>query len=228
MVQPRKTTIDTLIISDIHLGDRSTRCHEVLKVLNNYSYERLILNGDILNGLFFNRLHAEHWDILSKFRKLSKHCEVVWLHGNHDAAADILSRLLGITVRDKYVWHSADKKFLAIHGHQFDRFLHDNIIISHLAFFFYDWLKRINPDGYIIRQIKKRSQTWKRNSFEVARGALRLGRLMAVDFVFCGHTHVISTAENGGVKYYNTGSWIEKPSAFVTITGNEVKLIRVD
>lgn len=228
MAQARKTTIDTLIISDIHLGDKLTRCREILEVLNNYNYKRLILNGDILNGLLFKRLHAEHWEVLSKLRKLSKHCEVVWIHGNHDAAANILSRLLGVTVRNKYVWTSAGKKFLAIHGHQFDRFLHDNIIISRLAFFFYDWLKRINPEGFIIRQIKKRNQTWKRNSVEVAKGALRLGRSLKVDYVFCGHTHIINKAESGGLEYYNTGAWVEKPSAFITIFGSEVKLIQVD
>lgn len=228
MAQPRKTAIDTLIISDIHLGDRSTRSSEVLEVLNNYSYQRLILNGDILNGLQFKRLHAEHWDILSKLRKLSKGCEVVWVHGNHDAASDILSSLLGLKVLNRYVWSSADKKFLAIHGHQFDRFLHDNIIISRLAFFLYDWLKHSSPDGYIIRQIKKRNRTWKRNSVEVAKGALRLARSLKVDYVFCGHTHIINTAEERGIKYYNTGSWVDRPSAFITITGSEVKLIQVD
>jgi UDP-2,3-diacylglucosamine pyrophosphatase LpxH len=173
-------------------------------------------------------LRAEHWEILSKLRRLSKNHEVIWLHGNHDAAANILSRLLGITVRDKYIWHSAGKKFLAIHGHQFDRFLHDNIIISHVAFFLYDWLKRFNPNGYFVGLIKKRSQTWKRNSAEVAKGALRLGRFLAVDYVFCGHTHIINTVENYGIKYYNTGSWVEKPSAFITVAGDEVRLIQVD
>lgn len=228
MSQPQKITIDTLIVSDLHLGDKLTRCQEVLKILNNYSYKRLILNGDILDGLLFKRLHTEHWNILSKLRKLSKDCQVVWLHGNHDAAPEILSRLLGLSVHNKFIWESAGKKFLAIHGHQFDRFLHNNIIISRLAFFVYYWLRRFNPDGYIIRLIKERSQTWKRNSFEVAKGALKLGEAKAVDYVFCGHTHIIDTAENNGIKYYNTGSWLEKPSAFITITGSEVKLIQVN
>lgn len=228
MAQLKKIIVDTLIISDIHLGDRMTRSSEALEVLNNYSYKRLILNGDILNGLQFKRLHAEDWAILSKLRELSKICEVVWVHGNHDAASDILSSLLGLKVLNRYVWHSADKKFLAIHGHQFDRFLHDNIIISRLAFFLYDWLKHLSPDGYIIRQIRKRNRTWKRNSLEVAKGALRLARSLKADYVFCGHTHIINTAEKGGVKYYNTGSWVERPSGLITIAGDEVKLIQVD
>jgi predicted phosphodiesterase len=227
MVQ-EKIIVDTLIISDIHLGDSLTRCREILEVLNSYNYKNLVLNGDILNGLQFKRLSTEHWNILSKFRKLSRRCDVIWVHGNHDAASHILSRLLGIKVRDKFVWRSAGKKFLAIHGHQYDRFMHDNIIISRLAFFLYYWLKRINPEGYIIRLIKKRSQTWKRNSVEVAKGALRLGRLLGADYVFCGHTHIIDTAEDHGVKYFNTGSWIEKPSGYITIVGSEVRMMQVE
>ena len=107
-------------------------------------------------------------------------------------------------------------------------FLHDNIIISRLAFSFYDWLKHHYPEGYIIRQIKKRNRTWKRNSAEVAKGALRLARSLKADYVFCGHTHIINTAQAGGIKYYNTGSWVEKPSGLITITGAEVKLIQID
>ena len=116
-----KISIDALIISDTHLGDGSTRCDEVLKVLDKYDFKTLILNGDILNGLSFKRLSSGHWNILSQFRKLSKNHQVVWIHGNHDASSDILSRLLGVAVRNKFVWEAGGKKFLAIHGHQFDR-----------------------------------------------------------------------------------------------------------
>ena len=228
MDQLKKNIIDTLIISDIHLGDRLTRSEEIIKVLNYYSYKRLILNGDILNGLSFKRLQSEHWNILSKLRKLSNDCQVIWVHGNHDAASDILSRLLGISVHNKFVWEESGKKFLAIHGHQYDRFINDNIIISRIAFFIYDWLKRFSPNGYIVKLIKTRSQTWKRNVLEVARGALRLGQAQGADYVFCGHTHIIDTDETNGVKYFNTGSWVDHPSGFITISGDQVKLVQID
>ena len=95
MDQKSKIKIDTLILSDIHLGSFSTRCKEVLEVLRKYEYKKLILNGDILDGLHFHRLNTAHWEILSKFRKLTATCEVVWVHGNHDAKPSVLSKLLG-------------------------------------------------------------------------------------------------------------------------------------
>jgi len=94
----------TLVISDIHLGDSTTRCQELFDVLSKYSYDRLILNGDILDGLRFTRFNTKHWKILSKLRKLSKKCDVIWVHGNHDAASHVLSKLLGLKVCNKYFW----------------------------------------------------------------------------------------------------------------------------
>jgi len=217
-----KQKIDTLILSDFHLGNKSTRCFEVLNVLDRYKYDQLILNGDIIDGLRFRRLHTEHWRILSKIRKLSKNCEVIWIHGNHDAAANILSQLLGIKVRNKYIWEAGDKKFLAIHGHQYD-----NLIISYFAFVFYYLIKRVDTTGYLVNYIKRHNGTWHRDSLEVAKGALRLGRNLGADYVFCGHTHLIYETQNQGVKYYNTGSWTEKPSGYITIAGEKVVLNKI-
>lgn len=219
-----KVKIDTLIISDTHLGENATRCIELLSILRKYDFKRLILNGDIVDGLHFQRFHSEHWDILSEFRKLSKQSEVIWIHGNHDAAAHILSRLLGVKVFNKYIWQEGGKRFLVIHGHQYDRFMNDNLIISYVAFAAYRFLKRIDKTEYIVNLIRNRSKTWQRNSQEVAKGALRLARMLNCDYVFCGHTHQIHKAEKWGVKYFNSGCWVEKPSGYIAISAEKVSL----
>lgn len=218
-----KNKIDTLIISDTHLGDNSARCLEIIELLKKYQFKKLILNGDIVNGLNFNRFHSEHWQVLSMFRGLSKKCEVVWIHGNHDGAAKILSKLLGIKVCNKYIWESKGKRLLAIHGHQFDRFINNNFFLSHIAFGIYRFLKKIDKTELIINFIKKR-KTWMRNSFGVEQGALAFGKMHHVDYVFCGHTHQIREGKKWDIKYFNTGCWVEKPSACVIITGDKIIL----
>ena len=223
-----KKKIDTLIISDTHLGDNSTRCRILLEVIRKYEFKRLILNGDIVDGLHFQRFSSEHWDILSEFRKLSKKSEVIWIHGNHDAAADILSRLLGVKVLNKYIWEESGKKFLVIHGHQFDRFLNNNIIISYVAFAAYRFLKKFIKAEYLVNLIRNRSKTWKRNSLEISKGALRLARMLNCDYVFCGHAHQTYKSEKWGIKYFNSGCWVEKPSGYITILGNEVVAHQAD
>ncbi len=223
-----KIKIDCLIISDIHLGDSTARCREVLEVLRKYDYDKLILNGDIVDGLRLERWTPEHWGVFSKLKRLSKKCEVVWIHGNHDASNYILSRLLGLRVRNRYVWKYGRKKFLAIHGHQYDRYLNNNYIASQIAYIFYSFIKNIDYNGILANLIRNRSAVWERGSLEVAKGALRLGRLLMADYVFCGHTHKIHSEEGRGIKYFNTGSWVEKPSAYITITGDQVELHKID
>jgi hypothetical protein len=50
---------------------------------------------------------------------------------------------------------------------------------------------------------------WLRLSGKVAAGALTYGTQHGVDCIFCGHTHVAMQAERNGIRYYNSGSWID-------------------
>lgn len=226
--KPKKIKISTLIISDIHLGDKTTRSQEILDVLAKYQCHRIILNGDILDGLNFERLHVDHWKILTALRKLSDSCEVVWIHGNHDGASQLLSRILGLKVYDEYLWEEKGKRFLALHGHQFDRFLINDLFLSHVAFSLYYFLKIVNPRGNILSVFKKRNHYWQRNSRRVASGALRYAMDKDADYVFCGHTHMTGVVKKNGVEYFNTGSWVEKPTAYVVIKEGKVALEKID
>jgi len=223
-----KIKIDTLIISDIHLGGFKIRSKELLEVLKKYEYKKLILNGDILNGLKFNRLNTAHWEVLSKFRKLTATCEVVWVHGNHDARPSVLTKLLGIKVYNYYIWESNNKKFLAIHGHQFDKFLIDNYILSHVIYSLYNFLKLVDIKSKIAKYLKDNNKTWKRSSVDVAKKAIAFARVMGVDCVFCGHTHKILEKNKKNINYYNDASWNESPSGYITISKAVVKMHRVD
>jgi len=225
MTTKQKIKIDCLIISDLHLGDEFTRCDELILVLRKYKFDKLILNGDVLNGLNFRRLHSEHWNVLSEFRKLSKTCEVIWTHGNHDDMAGDIFNLLGIRTVRNYSWQASGKTYLAFHGHIFDRFLNNNLIVSSVAFGMYNLIKKIDHLGAVSEFVHNHNKTWKRNSIEVAKGALRFAVLKQANYVFCGHTHQIYTTEKWGVKYYNTGAWNEKESAYITIADGKVELI---
>src|SRR2546430_9417476 len=121
---------DTVIISDLHLGSDVSRARAALSVLKGTYFRRLILLGDIFHDLNFRRLKKEHWQFLSYIRKLSnpkRNVEVVWVEGNHDLGlSDLMSHLVGIPVYQQYMWDYRGKSYLAIHGHQFDRFVINN------------------------------------------------------------------------------------------------------
>src|SRR5215469_14862027 len=125
---------DTIIISDLHLGSEVGRASAALSMLKSASFNRLILLGDIFSDLNFGRLKKEHWRFLGYIRKLSnpkRDVEVVWVEGNHDRGlSQLMSHLVGIRVYQEYVWDYGGIRHLAIHGHQFDRFVSRNRVLS--------------------------------------------------------------------------------------------------
>ena len=130
--------IDTLIISDIHLGSEVSRSDMVIEIITFYDFKRLILNGDVFDDLNFKRLNKFDWKLLSLLRKISnpkRGKEVIWVAGNHDGASEILSHLLGVQVYEEYSWDYEGKKIIAIHGHQFDKFISENVILNGSRFF---------------------------------------------------------------------------------------------
>ena len=90
--------LDTIIVSDIHLGSDVSRSKRLVELLRLLSFKRLILNGDVFDDLNFKRLTRDDWKFLSFIRKTSnpkKGIDVVWVVGNHDGGvAEILTHFL--------------------------------------------------------------------------------------------------------------------------------------
>lgn len=217
-----KIQVDTLIISDIHLGSEVSRPAQVRKMLESYRFKRLILLGDIFDDLNFHRLKKEHWNLLSYIRKLSnpdKNIEVIWVEGNHDEGLiDIMSHLIGIKVYNDFIWKQNGKKFIAIHGHQFDRFLNENVVISSVSSFIYNKIQKYDRKNQTIsRFIKRRSKGWLRLSRKVADRAIEYAKKKNLDTIICGHTHQNLHKKDQGINYYNTGCWTDIPSTYITI-----------
>jgi metallophosphoesterase superfamily enzyme len=143
---------DTLILSDVHLGAEMSRARDANRMLKENSFRRLILLGDIFADLNFGRLKKEHWQFLGTIRKLSnpkRNVEVVWVEGNHDhGLTDIMSHLVGVKVFQEYEWEYAGLRHIAIHGHQFDRFVVNNVRFNYLfGTLAYLWLQKLDLKG---------------------------------------------------------------------------------
>ncbi|MBK6771019.1 MAG: UDP-2,3-diacylglucosamine diphosphatase [Ignavibacteria bacterium] len=217
-----KIHIDTIIVSDIHLGSEVSRPSQVIDMLQSYKFNRLILLGDIFDDLNFRRLKKEHWNLLSFIRKLSnpdRNTEVIWVEGNHDEGLiDIMSHLMGVKAYKEFSWIYRNRKFLAIHGHQFDRFLNENIIVSAVSSFIYNKIQKYDRENQTIsRFIKKKSKGWLRLSLKIADRAIEHCRRQNADVIICGHTHQSLFKKVSGAEYYNTGCWTDIPSSYITI-----------
>jgi UDP-2,3-diacylglucosamine pyrophosphatase LpxH len=220
---------DTLILSDLHLGSEVSRADDATRMLKQNHFRRLILLGDIFSDLNFRRLTKEHWKFLSYIRKLSnpkRGVEVVWVEGNHDQGlTEVMSHLVGVKVYEEYAWDFAGRRHLAIHGHQFDRFLVNNWLLSNVNTFLHLLLQKLDFKGkWFSRLVDRLGTRWLRLSAKVASGAMSHAHLRQAQRIFCGHTHVALFREKDGIEYYNAGSWTDSTPTFLTIDADGVRI----
>jgi len=219
---PKTRYVDTLIISDVHLGSEVSRSKALLELLKRFRFRRLILLGDIFDDLNFKRIKRDQWNLISHIRLLSnpkREVEVVWVVGNHDEMlADVMASLVGIETKEEYVWTYRGETYFAIHGHQFDSFLKNNWLISEAATLFYNFLQKLDRKTHrFSRYVKKMSKQWLRVSRKIAEGAVAHSKRYGARYVFCGHTHQELHWTIDGVEYYNSGCWTSIPSAYIAI-----------
>jgi UDP-2,3-diacylglucosamine pyrophosphatase LpxH len=220
---------DTLILSDLHLGSEVSRAEDATRMLKQHDFRRLILLGDIFSDLNFRRLTKEHWKFLGYIRKLSnpkRGIEVVWVEGNHDQGlTEVMSHLVGVRVYQEYLWEFAGLRHLAIHGHQFDRFLVNNWLLSSLNSFLHLQIQKLDFKGkWFSRLVDRLGTRWLRLSAKVASGAILHARLRQVQRIFCGHTHAALHRERDGIAYYNSGSWTDSPPTYLTVDAEGVRI----
>jgi UDP-2,3-diacylglucosamine pyrophosphatase LpxH len=221
---------DTLILSDLHLGAEMSRAREALSVLQENCYRRLILLGDIFADLNFGRLKKEHWKFLGFIRKLSnpkRNVEVVWVEGNHDhGLTEIMSHLVGVRVYQEYRWQYAGLNHIAVHGHQFDSFVVNNVRFNYLfGTLLYLQLQKWDTKSKTLTRFLDRLNTqWLRLSAKVAEGALAHARHHKAQRIFCGHTHAALQRREHGVEYFNSGSWIDEHPTYITVGEEGVRI----
>lgn len=221
-----KNKTHTLIISDLHLGSKVSRSKACKSLIESYDFRKLILLGDIFEQLDFTRLKKNDWEFISLLGKLSKTKKIRWVEGNHDKnLAKIFAGLTGAKVYKIYKWQYKKRKYLAIHGHQFDNFLIDNAFLSYLATIVYNFIQIIDfHDKRISHFIKRQSKGWLRISKKVASRAIRYARFRRIKYIFCGHTHKALKKRRGKIHYYNSGCWTDIPSTFITIDGKNIEI----
>jgi len=223
------SSVETLILSDLHLGSELSRAADALQLLRHARYEQLILLGDIFADLNFRRLTGEQWELLSLVRKLSnpkRGVKVIWVEGNHDyGLSEVMSHLVGVPVYQRYVWESHGRRNLAMHGHQFDRFLSRNYFLSRLGEGIFHRLQRFEGRSLSVAQHLDRISTrGLRLTEKVAESALSYARAGNIDRVFCGHTHVATERHRDGVSYYNSGCWVDAQPTYITVGEEGVRI----
>lgn len=217
----------TLIISDIHLGSDLTRVKDLLDVLSSIVFDRLIILGDLFDHIKLYKLNMDDWELIDFIKGISIRKEIIWVEGNHDEQLfNVVPLLLGIKARKQFEWFHSGKKFIAIHGHQFDHYYNRKSYLSRLGGRVFRYLLKLeNKTGTVfINEMSHKNKSWMKLAEDVALRAIEYGQRLKADYVICGHTHKAIKLLSNYVVYVNTGSWHDRVCHFVTINDTELKL----
>ncbi|MBL8800003.1 MAG: UDP-2,3-diacylglucosamine diphosphatase [Planctomycetia bacterium] len=220
---------DAVILSDLHLGSDNCQAKHLCEFLERIEdgrlrTARLILNGDVFDSIDFRRLKKTHWKVLSLIRKLSDQIDIIWLCGNHDGSADIVSHLLGTRVEDEHTLASGPHQVLILHGHRFDEFLDAHPILTLVSDMVYYLLLRVDRTHRVARLAKKSSKTFLRCAQKIEERSREYARGKGCTVVCCGHTHQAISDPSQDVHYFNSGCWTELPCTYLTVRDGRIEL----
>lgn len=214
-----KEHVDTIIVSDIHFGSKHSLADGLREALSQFTFKRLILNGDIFDrfDVELKDLQPSHIEFLQELDNLSTTHEVVWIEGNHDQGlADILTH---VPVHTEYEWEYGGKRYLALHGDKFDRFYHEHPLLYTIGTEFYTFLQSLGPSTRRVCAFLKRKTKWYTSAITMStQGALAYAKERNMDYVMCGHTHHVYQEADANTSYYNSGGWTESPCHFITVS----------
>jgi len=225
--------IQALFISDVHLGSKGSNATQVLEVLKQYQPETLFLVGDIIDGWLLKRKFRwpqSHTNVIRKIMSYSKNgTKVIYIPGNHDEfMRDYLDLHFGnIEVHNEYIY----KNTYITHGD-----LYDGVVKL-------KWLGILGSVGYDMAiSIDRRLKSWgyKRSLSKFLKNSVkeavkfmtsfeeeivRQGIKHNCDTVMCGHIHHPDDKIINGVRYLNTGDFIENNS-YIIYNNNEFTVFK--
>ena len=216
--------MNTIILSDLHLGARNSRTDLLAEVLDT-DFDRLILNGDIVDSPDPRLFLPCHRRILDRLRYLSRKREVIVLRGNHDALPGpanprgttcFLANLLGTDILDEYELEINGDRYLVLHGDRFDRTM--NLTwVGDVADWCYRRIQRMSKP--LAHWVKGMSKHLCGVVGSVQNGALSYAQERGFNGVITAHTHFWHDEVIADIHYLNTGCWVDWPCSYIHLNG---------
>jgi UDP-2,3-diacylglucosamine pyrophosphatase LpxH/glycosyltransferase involved in cell wall biosynthesis len=243
-----KFSCRTVFLSDIHLGTADSKADEVVEFLKHIHCQKLVLNGDIIDGWALRRggrWRDSHSHVIRKILKMTEHdgTEVIYLRGNHD---DILERLLPLAfgkvrfLKEHLHVGVLGKRYLVVHGDGFDSVSTNHRWLASLGSVGYDFLLQINRFYNLWRawrgkeyfslskrvKAKVKSAVCFVDRYEDLLRGLALHR--DCDGIICGHIHTPEDRQVGTIHYLNSGDWVESLTAIIEHHDGRMELVQYD
>jgi UDP-2,3-diacylglucosamine pyrophosphatase LpxH len=235
----------TIFLSDMHLGTRGCQASLILDFLRHNDADTFYLVGDILDGW---RMKASfywpqaHNDVIQKLlRKVRHGARMVFVPGNHDEFARQFSGLTfgGIEIVRNAIYKTATgKRYLVMHGDEFDVVVRHSKWLAFLGDWAYDFAIFVNIHFNAVRRrlgfpywsfsawakLKVKNAVSFIGAFE--RELAEEARRRGADGVICGHIHHPTIRDVDGITYVNTGDFVESCSYVVEHDDGSLEVLR--
>ncbi len=240
-------------ISDLHLGCKKTEIDALYHFLKENEFDKLYLVGDIIDiwrmkksGFLNNNIGQKHINVIQRILKLSKKgTKIYYIYGNHDEFmanfAKEIDHLGNIHFAEKIIHYtSSGKKYLVLHGHQFDLLTLYSPFIAKIGDSGYELLiwvnKKLNRlrrylklnhwslSKYVKVKIKKAANFIANFSDSVA----RMAKEEDCDGVIAGHIHSAESKIIHGKHYVNCGCWTDSLNCNAVVEDHNGNLIIID
>jgi len=241
------TRVRSLFLSDLHLGFRHSRVQSILEFLNRHEPENRYLVGDFIDGWCLQS--RWHWQaecnlIISRLMDLAQNGTRIRLAiGNHDnfLPCPMMMRLIEqcgmVEVADEFHHKTADgRKFLILHGDQFDHYERACTFTVGFLSLFYEGLLRVNSiwsratatamhgNNSLVGRLKRRLKSIGKHVGHFRNQIVRHARHRGYDGVICGHIHAPQHIEIEGITYCNAGDWVENCTAILEDRNGDLRL----
>jgi len=251
MLRTDRTPIRTLFLSDLHLGFRHSRPEQILDCLQRYRPEQLYVLGDFIDGWCLGR--GWHWSeacsrVVTSIADLAASgTRVRLVAGNHDdfLRSPLLQMLMQRSgfceLADEFLHHAADgRRFLVLHGDQFDPWEKTTRLTSGSIGLLYDLLLRANStwgklthcvlqgENSLVCRVKRRLRALGSHLSHFRTQVSRHARCRGFHGDICGHIHQPELLQLEGLVWCNTGDWIENCTAVVEYHCGSLELVRMD
>jgi len=245
MDKPTRPTVQvrSAFLSDIHLGARECRADLLLDFLHQVHMEQLFLVGDVVDvwslrrSFYWPQLHN---NVLRTLLGKAKHgTRIIYVPGNHDEEfRDLAGSVFGnLEVHREYLHVTGQgQRMLVLHGDEFDASVKCSRWLAALGSGMYDVTLGLNRGfnrirrslgfpywslaGYLKSKVGNAMKYVERFEEAAAHAAQRRG----LDGVICGHIHRPVITDLHGVRYCNTGDWVENCSALIEDRRGELQL----
>ncbi|WP_244598251.1 UDP-2,3-diacylglucosamine diphosphatase [Pseudohoeflea suaedae] len=238
-------TYRTMFLSDVHLGTPDSQAAMLVEFLREHRAETIYLVGDIIDcwrmkrkGFYWPQAHN---DVVQKLlRQARKGTRIIYIPGNHDEMLRHYQGIHfgGIEVRERAIHETADgKRLLIVHGDEFDMVVLNHRWLAHLGDMAYGCAMWANKWHNRMRQLLRLPywsfSRWAKSKVKRAVSFMsdfeavlaEEARKEGADGVVCGHIHHAANEMHDGVRYINTGDWVESCTAAVEHPDGRIEII---